>query len=54
MREEREKRTCIGEERTINKIDIIISNILEKLSGLIITNKGSNCYRYCKEKRSDN
>jgi hypothetical protein len=35
-RRERKKRTCIEEERAINKIDLIISNILEKLSGLII------------------
>jgi hypothetical protein len=42
MREEREKRTYIGEERTINKIGLIISNILEKLSRLIIPNRGSS------------
>jgi hypothetical protein len=41
MREERENRACIGEERAINKIELIISNILENLSGLIIPNKGS-------------
>jgi hypothetical protein len=43
MRIERErgKRTCIREERAINKIDLIISNILEKFSGLIIPNRGS-------------
>jgi hypothetical protein len=40
-RRERKKRTCIGEERAINKIGLIISNILEKLSGLIILNRGS-------------
>jgi hypothetical protein len=38
---ERKKRTCIGEERAINKIGLIISNIFEKLSGLIIPNRGS-------------
>jgi hypothetical protein len=42
MREEREKRTCIGKERTINKIGLIISNILEKLSRLIIPNRRSS------------
>jgi hypothetical protein len=36
MREEREKRTCIEEEKAINKIGLIISDILEKLSELII------------------
>jgi hypothetical protein len=40
-RRQRKKRTCIGEERPINKIGLIISNILEKLSGLIIPNRGS-------------
>jgi hypothetical protein len=35
MREEREK--YIGEQRTINKISLIILNILEKLSRLIIS-----------------
>jgi hypothetical protein len=40
-RRERKKRTFIREERTINKIGLIISNILEKLSGLIILNRGS-------------
>jgi hypothetical protein len=44
MREEREKRTCIGEERAINKIGLIISNILENLSGLITPNRGSKHY----------
>jgi hypothetical protein len=38
-RRERKKRTCIGEERAINKIGLIISNILEKFSRLIIPNK---------------
>jgi hypothetical protein len=42
LREEREKREhALGEKRTINKIGLIISNILEKLSGLIIPNRGS-------------
>jgi hypothetical protein len=45
MREEREKITCIGEERARNKIRLIISNILEKLSGLIIPNRGSTRQR---------
>jgi hypothetical protein len=40
-RREREKRTCIREERAINKIGLIILNILEKLSRLIIPNRGS-------------
>jgi hypothetical protein len=39
-RREREKRTCIGKERTINKMGLITSNILEKLLGLIIPNNG--------------
>jgi hypothetical protein len=39
-RRERKKRTCIEEKRTINKIGLIISNILEKLSRLIIQNRG--------------
>jgi hypothetical protein len=40
MRKERKKRACIEEERAINKMDLVISNILEKLSGLIISNRG--------------
>jgi hypothetical protein len=36
------KRTCIGEERAINNIGLIISNILENLSSLIIPNRGSS------------
>jgi hypothetical protein len=43
-RRERKKRTCTGEERAINKIGLIISYILEKLSGLIILNRGSTTY----------
>jgi hypothetical protein len=38
------KRTCIGEKRAIKKRGIIISNILEKLSGLIILNSGIIIY----------
>jgi hypothetical protein len=45
MGEGREKRTCIEEERAINKIDLIILNILEKLSRLIIPNRGSICFQ---------
>jgi hypothetical protein len=42
IREEREKREhALKKERAINKIDLIILNILEKLSGLIISNRGS-------------
>jgi hypothetical protein len=40
-RRERKKKTCIRKERAINKIGLIISNILEKPSGLIIPNRGS-------------
>jgi hypothetical protein len=40
-RSERKKRACIREERTINKIGLVISNISEKLSELIIPNRGS-------------
>jgi hypothetical protein len=32
MREKRKKRTCIGEERTLNKIGLIISNIVTQTS----------------------
>jgi hypothetical protein len=41
MREERENITYIREERAINKIGLIISNILEKLLALIIPNRWS-------------
>jgi hypothetical protein len=41
MHERRERKKCIGEGRAINKIGLIISNILEKLSGLIIPNRRS-------------
>jgi hypothetical protein len=39
-RRERKREHALGEERTTNKICLIISNILEKLSILIIPNRG--------------
>jgi hypothetical protein len=46
-RERERKKTCIGKERTINKINLIILNILEKPSGLIIPNRGSTLVYTC-------
>jgi hypothetical protein len=39
--EKREKKTCIGGERTINKIYLIIHKKIENLSDLIIPNRRS-------------
>jgi hypothetical protein len=36
---ERKKRTCIGEERSINDIGFFISNNIKKLSSVIILKK---------------